>query len=258
MKKRTRITLTSLTLIAVILACNLPGNNVEEPLLSVDDQAATAIEATLMEGRRNGADVPITATFSPIPVSTATKGPTPTITPTYSTPSLTIREQTNCREGPSTDYEVLFTYLPNKKLEIIGRYEPNNFWLVKSTDSPTGSCWLWGEYVELAGSYWVVPTLTPPPTVTPAPPAAPSVQKWDFFCNAVTGEMDVTIKWTDNATNETGYRVIRDNIIILELPSNSTTFSETILLGSGESAVYIIEAINVTGFGRSTPINLTC
>jgi hypothetical protein len=70
--------------------------------------------------------------------------------------------------------------------------------------------------------------------------------------------MQVVIKWTDNATNETGYRVIRDNIIVAELPANSATYAETILLGSGESATYYIEVYNGTGSVRSAPIKPTC
>jgi len=251
-----RIIYSVISIVFGIMACNLPGSAPEQvpPPSDVQTSAALTVEALLTPT--------ITATVQQaiIPdTPTPTVGPTGTITPTYSIPILTVREQTNCREGPSTDYEVLFTYLPNKKLEIIGRYDPNNFWLVKSNDSPTGSCWLWGEYVELAGSYWVVPTLTPPPTATPAPPAAPSIQKWDFFCSTVSGEMEVTIKWKDNATNETGYRIIRDNVVAVELPANSNTFTETILLGSGESTTYIIEVYNITGFARSTPpIKLTC
>jgi SH3-like domain-containing protein len=54
---------------------------------------------------------------------------------------LTVREQTNCRAGPGPDYEVIFTYLSGKKLEIVGRYDPDNYWLVKSAESPTGTCW---------------------------------------------------------------------------------------------------------------------
>jgi len=171
---------------------------------------------------------------------------------------LTVRENTNCRTGPGQDYEVVFTYLPNRKLEILGRYDPDNFWLVKSKESPTGQCWLWGEYVDVTGSYWVVSSVTPPPTATKAPPEAPSVQKWDFFCNSVTGQMDVTFIWTDKASDEAGYRVIRDEKVVTELPANSAKYTETILLSSGESATYYIEVYNSAGSARSTPIKLTC
>ena len=70
--------------------------------------------------------------------------------------------------------------------------------------------------------------------------------------------MDITIEWKDNATNETGYRVIRGNDIAAELPPNSFTFTEIVPLGSGESITYYIEVYNMTGALRSTPITLTC
>jgi hypothetical protein len=112
--------------------------------------------------------------------------------------------------------------------------------------------------VEVTGSYWVVSSVTPPPTSTKAPPDAPSIQNWEFFCSTVTGEMEVTIQWTDRATDEAGYRIIRDDGIAAELPANSSSFTETILLGSGESATYYIEVYNPTGAVRSTPIKLAC
>jgi len=257
MRHYIRTVFTSIILIISLTACNLPSN---AQSISVNDQAATIIAATLQEGLRNGADIPITATLSATPTKTvtATSGPTVTITPTYSTPTLIVREQTNCRTGPGQDYEVVFTYLPNKKLEILGRYDPGNFWLVKSSESPSGQCWLWGEYVEVAGSYWVVVSVTPPPTATKAPPNAPSVQKWDFFCSTATGQMEATITWTDKASDETGYRVIRDEGVAAQLPPNSTKYNETILLGSGESVTYYIEVYNSAGSTRSAPIKLTC
>jgi hypothetical protein len=259
MKRHTRTIFASTILIMSMLACNMAGN--AQPL-SVNDQAATIIAATLQEGLRNGADVPITATFSSTPnptvASTSTRGPTATITPTYSVPMLTVREQTNCRTGPGENYQVVFTYLQNKKLEVIGKYDAGNFWLVKSSESPTGECWLWGEYVDVVGSYWVVASVTAPPTITAAPPAAPSIQKWDFFCSTVSGEMEVTISWTDRASDEAGYRVIRDEGVVAQLPANSANYTETILLSSGESVTYYIEVYNSAGSVRSTPIKLAC
>lgn len=188
--KSIRIASFGFVLLAIsTFACNLPGT-ATQPSLSVDDQAATIIAATLTAQATNSGDVPITAPASLTPTfitgATSTSAVTPTITPTYSTPMLTVLEQTNCREGPGQEYRVIFTYLATVKLEIVGRYEPNNFWLVKAPESRAGTCWLWGEYVELTGSYWVVPTLTPPPTETTAPPQAPSIQKWDFSCSGST------------------------------------------------------------------------
>jgi len=252
-----RLSLAFLTLFLTALACSLPGN---EPPLSVDDQASTIVAATLQAGNENGADVPISATApqlqTQLPATTSPRGPTPTITPTFSTPFLTVLEQTNCRTGPGQDYEVVFTYLPKAKLVILGRYETENYWLVKSEFSPTGSCWLWGEFVEVTGSYWAVPSVTPPATSTPPPPQAPSIQNWEFSCSL--GQMTITIDWADRSNNETGYRVLRDGNPIIEMPPNSTAFSETIALQSGESVEYIIQVFNSTGELNSLPIKLTC
>lgn len=241
-------------LIGAMAACNYPSAEQVLPPEDVQTAAALTVEALI---KPLASETIQAATLPATP--TPTFASTGTITPTYSVPMLTVREQTNCRTGPGQDYEVIFTYLPNKKLEILGRYDPGNFWLVKSSDSPTGECWLWGEYVDVTGSYWVVSSVTPPPTKSPSPPDAPSLQKWDFFCNSVSGEMNVTISWKDNAINETGYRIIRDNAVVSELPPNSSTFSETILLSSGESVTYLVEVYNPAGSERSTPpIRLTC
>lgn len=255
MKSIRRVSIGFILLIFSALACNLPAT-ATQPALSVDDQAATIIAATITAGARTGTDIPITATFTPVPQPTATSGPTATITPTYSVPMLTVRQQTNCRAGPGLDYEIVFTYLAGKRLEILGRYDPDNYWLVKSAESPTGECWLWGEFVEVTGSYWVVSSVTPPPTATLPPPAAPSIQRWEFFCSQ--GNMTITISWTDRATNETGYRILRNGEAAAELPPDSTTYTETIELRAGDSAEYIVQVYNSTDTVNSTPIKLTC
>ena len=253
MKYRSNVILAVIILIASTLACNITGS--PQPL-SVNDQAATAIALTL-QAQTPTHDVSITTTTSATPRSTSTPaGPaTTTITPTFSTPMLTVLEQTNCREGPGQDYEVVFTYLPKKKLQILGRYDPTNYWLVKSDESQAGHCWLWGEYVEVTGSYWVVPSVTPPATATIAPPQAPSVQDWHFECSG--GNMTFTLAWTDRASNETGYRVHRDDQVI-ELPANSTSFVETIPLLSGESVEYYLEVFSPSGSASTPRMRITC
>ena len=256
MNHKQKITFLSIILITV-LACNLPGT---APTLSVDDQAATIIAATLQEGLRNVTDVPITATFSPIPQVTATvgtAGPTATITPTYSVPMLSLREQTNCRNGPGQNYDILFAYVKGVKREIIGYYPQENYWLVKAPESSTGECWLWGEYADISGSYWVVASVTPPPTPTMSLPKAPAV-KWGFNCDYAASQVEVAFTWTDYATNETGYRLIRNDQPVMELPADTTAYKDIFTFVSGEKILYQIEVYNITGFTRSPVISVTC
>ena len=253
-----KVSLAGLALVLAILACNVPGTS--QPL-TLEQQAGTAIAATLtaQPSESGSSTATATATFISLigtPGSTATTAGTVTITPTYSTPMLTVLEQTNCREGPGQDYQVVFTYLAKVKLEIIGRYEPTNFWLVKSPGTKTGTCWMWGEYTEASGSYWVVPTLTPPPTATLPPPQAPSITKWDFSCSG--GNVTFNLQWEDRATNETGYRVFRDGEAVAELPANSTAWTETTPLESGESVAYYLQVYGPSGTLNTSIIKLTC
>lgn len=258
MKNGTRTTLATLVLIASILACNVPAvEQVPPPPSDVQTAAALTVEALLIPPmvtltvEQQGVQTSTTNTPSP------TIGPTGTITPTYSVPMLKVLEQTNCRTGPGQDYEVVYTYLTWKELEIVGAYPQENYWLVKSAESPTGECWLWGEYVEVSGSYWVVSSVTPPPTATIPPPQAP-VAEWEYFCSYANNQIDVSLKWTDVATNETGYRIIRNGQVVAELPANTTAYVETIPLVAGETTIYQVEVFNSTGPKRSSPISFSC
>src|SRR5687767_15439516 len=118
--------LAGLSVILAILACNVPG--VVQPTL-VGDQTMTVTAATLPETTQDGSDVPPTAIFSRTPSITVSPNgsPSATITPTYSVPTLLVQESTNCRTGPGEEYEVVFTYLEGKELEIVGRYDQGNF-----------------------------------------------------------------------------------------------------------------------------------
>ena len=251
--------LAGLSTVLAILACSLPAAATTQPL-TLEQQASTAIAATLTAQPGPEAKATVTATAGTIatvtPGSTATGAATVTITPTYSTPMLTVLQQTNCREGPGQDYQVVFTYLAKVRLEIIGRYDPTNFWLVKSPQSKSGTCWMWGEYTEASGSYWAVPTLTPPPTATMPPPQAPTIQKWDYSCGI--GNLTFTLTWEDKATNEEGYRVFRDGEQIAELPANSTSWTETIPLESGETVSYYLQVYGPSGRVNTSIIEVSC
>ena len=255
MNRSVSIVLACTLIASTIVACNL--QNPGQPNLSVDDQAATIIAETLQAQAQNGGDVPITATFSPVPEATSTPTARVTITPTYSVPMLTVQESTNCRTGPGQDYEIVFTYLKGKKLEIVGSYPQENYWLVKSAESPGGVCWLWGEFVEVTGSYAAVPSVTPPPTATLPLPVAPAVT-WEFNCDYAINRLDVAFTWVDYATNETGYRVIRNDQSVTELPANTTTYTDTYTFEADEKVVYQIEVYNITGSVRSSPISVSC
>ena len=105
-----------------MLACNLPSATPPSTAPDIQTAAALTVRAVLTTSA--------TSTVHPsiIGVSqTPDSAVTATITPTYSTPMLTVLQQTNCRTGPGQDYEIVFTYLPKAKLVILGRYEIENY-----------------------------------------------------------------------------------------------------------------------------------
>lgn len=161
---------------------------------------------------------------------------------------LTVKEATNCRTGPGEAYEIVFTYLSGTKLEIAGRYNPGNFWLVKSAESPTGICWMWGEYVEVTGNASAVPNVTPPSASTGEPAPTLIVDRWEYTCESEF--ITFTLNWQDRATNETGYRIFRNGELLIELPADSNAYTDTVALTDDRSVEYYLQA-----FGSDWTLN---
>ena len=242
-------------LVAAILACNTPVEQVPPP---DEIQTAAALTLQVIFTSSLTSTPQVTNTIAPQVTQTLlTAGsPTVSITPTYSVPMLTVQDTTNCRTGPGEAYEVVFTYLSGKKLEIVGRYDPGNFWLVKSNESPNGTCWLWGQYVEVVGSYWTVASVTPPPTATSAPPRAPGIVKWEFSCSG--GTLTFNVIWADNSNDETGYRVFRNGEQAAELPADTTTYTDNFAVSGDQSVEYYIQVYSDAGNGNSGVMRMKC
>lgn len=253
-----RSALAGASLILAILACNWPFEQVPPPN-DVQTAAALTLQAILTPSGTSSTSTPaITKTPSPrvTQTSSADGSPTLTITPTFSVPIVTIRESTNCRTGPGEEYQVVVTYTTGRELEIIGRYDPGNFWLVKSNESPNGTCWLWGEFADVTGSTNTVPSVTPPATVTVAPPRAPVIDEWNFFCEG--GILNFTVTWRDAATDETGYRIFRNGEAIVELPANTTTHTDLYDVQSDESVEYYVQVHSPTGTANTSIMRMRC
>jgi len=261
MNHRLQVTLSSLVLIAATLACNWPLEQVAPPN-EVQTAAALTLQAFLTPSLTSPAITPtiVTSTSSPrVTLTSATAGTVTSIisqTPTYSVPILTVEESTNCRSGPGEEYEVIFTYLEGKKLEIVGRYDPGNFWLVKSNESPTGTCWLWGQFVEVTGSYWAVSSVTPPATATSAPPRGPGIVEWNFSCS--DGAITFEVTWADNASGETGYRIFRNGEAIAELPADTTIYTDVYNLPADQNVEYYVQVYSPTGSANSSIMRMRC
>ncbi len=205
-------------------------------------------------------------TAGSILASPAASGEAPTIqpnaTPTAGTATpttLTVDSNTNCREGPGTTYTVVIVLVPGTTYQIIARAQDNKFWIITEIGKST-TCWVPAEMSNAFGNVTLLPVITPSaPTASAAGSvSAPTFPKqgWSIYCYG-TGQADITLNWNDKSNNETGYRILRNNTVIAELPANSTNYFETITLLSGQSVSYQIQAYNATSFANLT-VTMNC
>jgi len=104
----------------------------------------------------------------------------------------------------------------------------------------------------------VLVTATFTPDLDVPPPQAPSIDKWDFFCSTNKKTMGINIIWTDAASNELGYRIIRNGEVVAELPAGANAFNDSIPLVKGEKMIYQIEIFNSGGSSFSLEFSFTC
>jgi len=103
--------------------------------------------------------------FTPIPSVTPE---TPTDTPTLDKATATGQQNSNCRKGPDTRYDVQGNLMEGETVPIVGRNSDSSWWVVELTNPPK-QCWVWGGGVSVSGNTaeLVIIQPPPPPTFTP-------------------------------------------------------------------------------------------
>ncbi|OIO84845.1 MAG: hypothetical protein AUK01_08515 [Anaerolineae bacterium CG2_30_57_67] len=99
-------------------------------------------------------------------------------------------------------------------------------------------------------------SITPSSTAnaTPNPPAAPLGLSYTFAC-AYGGGATLTLTWQDTASNEDGYRIYRDGILLGQIAANTSKYNDS-LPGYSGVFVYRVEAFNLTG-GAPAQVTVT-
>lgn len=172
-----------LVLIFLISGCNMPIFTSPQPTLDRDQistAAAQTIEVTFTLGalQENLNKPTLTVTPSPQPIApsatttvitpvfTSTLLPIPTNTPLY--PMIHSTINTNCRTGPSSDYDVVGYLMVGDKVGVIGRNANSTWWVIQNPDNLSKNCWVWNQTTIVEGNLSNIPVTTPVPTVTPA------------------------------------------------------------------------------------------
>ena len=159
-------------MILSMLACNLPGTAVSQPLIfrirwnkryrhsSPRSLAATleSLQATPTEAS------PPTETTQPsqTPEPSVTFTPTVTLTPTPDAPMVSVSLDTNCRFGPHVVYDYLGALLKGETAEVVGRHSSQAWVLINNPDRD-GVCWITTAYATIQGDVNSLPLAETPP-----------------------------------------------------------------------------------------------
>ena len=240
---------TALTLATLLAGCGLSATPTQVAPPQMQTAAALTVQAILNSTPLPSPEVQASATAPSL--STATPSIF-TATPPGQAPKLTVEDVTNCRSGPGPNYERVAQIVAGQQVGIVGSFP--SYWLVQ-TDAEL--CWIAMEFSTPSGNIAAVPTVTQPSTPQAGKPNAPGLQKWEYSCSG-DGHADLSIRWTDRADDESGYRVYMNDKVLTELPANSTELTTKILLPAGASASIYVEAFNAAGSASFPPFSFSC
>jgi hypothetical protein len=146
--RSTKILFIANVLFMAMAACQAP----ETPLIVTTQPPSELTLTALIQT--------LTAQPSAVLTETPTVPPTATYTPSPLVTMVSVSSATNCRTGPSRYYKFVWKAEAGTILEVIGKHEPANYWIVKLADGR--DCWLWGEYASVEGDLGSLPEYIPP------------------------------------------------------------------------------------------------
>jgi hypothetical protein len=107
-----------------------------------------------------------------------------------SSPIVSVNLDTNCRAGPSVEYEKLGFLLPGQTAVVLGRSDSGDWWYIENPRKPGENCWLWGEYATVQGDVAGIQPVEPPPP--PAPKAGYVNDDYGFYMDTGAWSYDAT------------------------------------------------------------------
>jgi len=219
------------SLILAILACNI---NVSLTPSSQSQSAIATIVAQTMRAYESASSTRIAVLNTP----------TSFITPSPSaTPMAVIKAITYCRTGPGENYESIADVKPNQEAAVIGKDSAEDYWLIVS---PSGDCWVAAQYIAITGNIQNIPEVTPPPSTPSGLPARPGSLYYQYSCNN-SGNVSTQLTWVDASSDEAGFHVYRNGVLVATLPANSTSYTDTTSFTIGSTIIYSVTAYNIIG-----------
>ena len=82
---------------------------------------------------------------------------------------ISAKYDTNCREGPDTQYPIMGHFTRGQSSEVQGTNSLQTWWYIRNPDNLEDYCWVWGESTTVEGDTGDVSVVPPPPPPPPGP-----------------------------------------------------------------------------------------
>jgi hypothetical protein len=248
MKKPTYLFIILGALLIAALACNLPIQSRAVGEIDQDESIELTVAAEVEAGEEHPVIQPPPETEAP-PTQTPTITETPTVTPTFtpSIPMASVSQNTNCRTGPGTEYDLVYIFMVGDEAEIVARSSVPNYVIVEVPDGSGRECWLWMQYGSQTGDTSGLPEETPPPTPTPKATPTPELDfkltfdsVADCFGSAavfvkITNTGGVTLEsFNYTATNQDTSQTVSNTVEVFSPSATCVTLSPKQVLNPGE------------------------
>lgn len=255
MSKKGSTLILTIVLIFALSACNLPGSGSPAEETTTPEFSLTLTALALQ---------PVTATSGVQDTPTTAFSATPEFTPTPAVPQVTVSVNTNCRTGPSTQYDNIGALLIGQVGIVVGKNTQTGYWIINNPGK-TGTCWLFPQYATVSGNtaglqeYAIPPTPTPSSTPTPtatatlAIPAPVNNPTMAMVCipAGLNFHHSGVLSWEDKSNNEDGFNIYVNGALLASIPANSTSHNIALVPGGpflpGIASIFGVEAFNVAG-----------
>jgi len=223
-------------LLAVLLTgCNLPGNAgptaVSQEVMATyvaETVQAQVIQTQLAVSTPLPSDTPALPTDTLTAVVEDTPAPqepsataTEAATATLGVPLINAEQDTRCRQGPSTVYNVVGFLLTTEQSTVQGKDSGGEWWYIENPKKPGAYCWVWGGSTRVVGDTGSLPIITPPSTPTFTATVGPTFTLSFDNVHACSGTPAAIFKVKNNSSNA----LESLNLKIEDLTSSSTLYA---------------------------------
>lgn len=303
MSKRKQAYFLFLIVAFLLSACNLQFvESTQDPDAANLELTVIAQQILIDQAAQQGIVVEITATpelgnaESALPTEEVVI-PAAVLPPAVGDVTVTVSVATNCRQGPGTAFASVYGMPVGQVAKVVAKNSYSGYWIIEIPGQNGQTCWLWGQYATINGDTAslkdvVTPTSvatkkptatntaiasatsTTTPTATPTntvqvvtKPNAPVITSSSVVCtnlNDGTYKYEVTLQWTDNSNNETGFEIALNpaanngQTAAYGLGPDVTGFIHTAIFPSGTQFTSSVFAQNSAGNSSSSSATVVC